>query len=173
MNLHFQDLLPKNFSDDSRLWIYQSNRILSIDEVLALEELLKNFTSNWKSHGDDVMGFGTVLFAHFIILMADERQSGVSGCSTDTSVRLMKNIEQDLGIELFNRQNLAFVVNEKIQQIPLSQLQNAFDNDLISADTLYFNNTVQTKKELEQNWIIPIKNSWLAKRFAGKPSIQN
>jgi hypothetical protein len=80
----------------------------------------------------------------------------------------MKTIEQDLGIELFNRQNLAFVGNENIRQIALSQLHNAFDNDLISADTLYFNNTVQTKKELEQNWIIPIKDSWLAKRLTGK-----
>ncbi|MEO7801992.1 MAG: hypothetical protein ABIR81_08335, partial [Ginsengibacter sp.] len=99
---------------------------------------------------------------------ADERQSGVSGCSTDTSVRLMKNIEQDLGIELFNRQTLAFLVNEKIHQVPLSQLQNAFNNDLLSAATLYFNNTVQTKNELEKNWIVPIKDSWLAKRLSIK-----
>lgn len=168
MNLHFQDLLPTAFSDDSRLWIYQSNRMLTMDEVLSLEELLKDFTANWKSHGADVMAFGTVLFAHFIILMADERQSGVSGCSTDTSVRLMKNIEQDFGLDLFNRQNLAFIVNEKIQMIPLSQFQNAIENDLISPDTLYFNNTVKTKKELQQNWIISVKNSWLAKRLAVK-----
>ncbi len=91
--------------------------------------------------------------------MADERQSGVSGCSTDTSVRLMKNIEQDFSIELFNRQNLAFVVDEKIQQVPLSQLQNAFNNDLVSADTLYFNNTVQTKKDLEQKIVSTIYTS--------------
>ncbi len=166
MNLHFQDLIPKHFSDDSRLWIYQSNRTLTMDEVLGLEELLHDFTTNWKSHGADVMGFGTVLFANFIVLMADERQSGVSGCSTDTSVRLMKNIEQDLGIDLFNRQNLAFVVNEKIQMVPLSQFQNAIENDIISPDNLYFNNTIQTKKELEQNWIVPIKKSWLAKKLA-------
>ncbi len=165
MNLNFQSTISTHFSDDSRLWIYQSNRTLELNEVLAIEELLKDFTTNWKSHGDDVMGFGTVLFAHFIILMADERQSGVSGCSTDTSVRLMKNIEQDLGIDLFNRQNLAFVVNEKIQLIPLSQIQNAIENDIISPDTLYFNNTVQTKKELEQNWILPIKESWLVKKL--------
>jgi hypothetical protein len=166
MNLKFHSTIPTHFSDDSRLWIYQSNRILELNEVLAIEELLKGFTTNWKSHGDDVMGFGTVLFAHFVILMADERQSGVSGCSTDTSVRLMKNIEQDLGIDLFNRQNLAFVVNEKIQMVPLSQFQNAIENDIISPDNLYFNNTVQTKKELEQNWIVPIKKSWLAKKLA-------
>ncbi len=166
MNLNFKSTIPTHFSDDSRLWIYQSNRTLELNEVLAIEELVKDFTSSWKSHGADVMGFGTVLFAHFIILMADETQSGVSGCSTDTSVRLMKNVEQDLGIDLFNRQTLAFIVNEIIQLIPLSQFQNAIENDIISPDNLYFNNTVQTKKELEQNWIVPIKKSWLAKKLA-------
>ena len=60
---------------------------------------------------------------------------------------------------------LAFVVKDKLQLLPLAQLNYAVQNNFIGPDTLYFNNLVQTKSELENNWIIPVKDSWLAKRI--------
>jgi hypothetical protein len=96
--------------------------------------------------------------------MADETATGVSGCSTDSSVRIVKEIEEKFKVQLFERQTLAFFVKDKIQLLPLSQLGYAAENEFINAETLYFNNTVLNKKELLQNWIIPIKDSWLSKR---------
>jgi hypothetical protein len=69
---------------------------------------------------------------------------------------------------MFNRQNLAFIVKEKIQLLPLSQLKYAFENNFIDADTIYFNNLVQTKEELVSKWLIPVKDSWLAKKIPSK-----
>ena len=165
MNLEYKSLLPKDFSNDSRVWIYQSNRLFSIGEALEIEELLKDFTSNWMSHGIPVKGYGSLFFGQFIILMADEEATGVSGCSTDSSVRLMKEIENRYSVNLFERTTLAFVVKDKVQLLPLSQLSYALQNQFIHPGTLYFNNIVQTKKEMEDIWIIPAKESWLAKRI--------
>ena len=97
--------------------------------------------------------------------MADEKATGVSGCSTDSSVRLIKDIEQRFGVNMFDRTTLAFVVKDKVQLLPLSQLQYAFDNRFIDSHTLYFNNLVQTKAELENNWLVSIKDSWLSRRI--------
>jgi hypothetical protein len=36
----------------------------------------------------------------------------------------------------------------------------------ITADTLFFNNVVLTKEELENSWITPAKDSWLAKKIS-------
>jgi hypothetical protein len=44
-------------------------------------------------------------------------------------------------------------------------LNYAVENNFINGDTLYFNNTVLTKKELLEKWIIPIKDSWLNKKI--------
>jgi hypothetical protein len=96
--------------------------------------------------------------------MADEQATGVSGCSTDSSVRLIKQIEQMFKVNMFDRQMLAFMVKDRVQMLPLAQLQYGIDNNFITPDTLYFNNLVQTKNELENNWLIPVKDSWLAKR---------
>jgi hypothetical protein len=165
MNLHFQNLIPQDFADDSRVWIYQSNRRFTLSETLEIEELLEHFSGTWQSHGAAVKGFANLLFGQFIIMMADETETGVSGCSTDSSVRLIKNLEQDYNVELFNRQLLAFVIHERIQLLPLSQL-NDQENNFITPETLYFNNIVQIKKELLDKWIIPVKESWLAKRLS-------
>lgn len=165
MNLEYKHLLPADFAPDSRLWIYQSSRLFFMNEAIQIEDLLNDFIAKWNSHGTPVKGFGTLFFGQFIVLMADENATGVSGCSTDSSVHLMKEIEKLYKVSLFDRQNLAFVVKDKIQLLPLNQLQYAFDNQFINTDTLYFNNLVQTKHELETNWIIPVKDSWLSKKI--------
>ena len=166
MKLEYKYLLPGSFSKDSKVWVYQANRLLSIAEALEAEELITEFCKDWKSHGADVDAYGNLFFGQFLVLMADETRAGVSGCSTDSSVRFVKSLEQKFNINFFDRTNLAFVVKEKIQLLPVNQLKYAFENNFIDADTLYFNNTVLNKEQLENNWIIPVKNSWLAKKLS-------
>lgn len=165
MNTDFIYLLDGSFPPQSRVWVYQSNRLFAMSEALEVEGMLKEFTDIWKSHGTPVRGSAYLFFGQFVILMADESATGVSGCSTDSSVRLIKEIEQRFGVNMFDRMNLAFIVKDKVQLLPVSQLQYAFDNKFINPDTLYFNNLVQTKEELEKQWLVPVKNSWLAGRL--------
>lgn len=165
MNLDYKYLLEGNFHPSSRVWIYQSNRLLTMGEALEAEEILQSFTAKWLSHNVPVKGAAHIFFGQFIILMADETQTGVGGCSTDSSVRVIKELEQKFGIQLFDRTTLAFVIKDKVELLPMSQLNYAVSNGFIGPDTLYFNNVVLTKAELESNWLIPVKDSWLAKRI--------
>jgi len=162
MNLQFKEHLPTDFAADSRVWIYQSNRLFSISEAFELEDILGKFVQEWKSHGTPVKGYANLFFGQFIVLMADESATGVSGCSTDSSVRLIKEIESTFNVSLFDRLSLAFFIKDKIQLLPASQVPYALKNGFIDENTLYFNNTVQTKEELEEKWIIPLKTSWLS-----------
>jgi hypothetical protein len=168
MNLEYKHLLPDNFSPDSKVWVYQSSRLFTLNEALEIEALLNKFSSEWRSHGEDVFAYCNLFFGRFIILMADESHAGVSGCSTDSSVRFIKDLGQKFNVDFFNRTNLAFVINNKIQILPMNQLHYALDNYFINPDTLYFNNLVATKKELENYWVIPVKNSWIASKVPQK-----
>lgn len=165
MNLEYKHLLNNNFHPGSKVWMYQSNRLFSLNEALEIEELLKEFVIQWKSHGTPVRGDAHLFFGQFIVLIADETATGVSGCSTDSSVRLIKDIEQRFGVNMFDRTTLAFVVKDKVELLPISQLQYAVENGFINADTLYFNNLVQTNEELESKWMVPVKDSWLASKI--------
>ena len=165
MNFNIAEYLPEDFAANSRVWIYQSDRIFFMQEALGMETMLQQFVSDWKSHGTPVKGYANLFFGRFIILIADENATGVSGCSTDSSVRLIKEIEKKYNVSLFDRQMLTFYIKEKVEPLPLSQLKYAAENKFITADTLYFDNTVLTKETLENKWIIPIENTWLASKL--------
>jgi hypothetical protein len=176
MNIEYRQLLNPDFSPESRVWVYQSSRLFTLHEALVIEDMLNSFTTRWMSHGVPVKAAAHLFFGQFIILMADERAAGISGCSTDSSVRLIKEIEQRFGVNMFDRTTLAFFVNDKsgsyrVQLLPFSQLQYAIDNGFISSDTLYFNNLVQTKEELETKWIVPVKESWLSEKISLAKSV--
>src|SRR6476646_10689610 len=119
MKLEYKSQLPPGFNPLSRVWIYQSSRSLHINESIEIKNMLQQFVVQWNSHGEAVKGFGELLFNQFIVLIADESAMGVSGCSTDSSVRLIREIESRFNINLFDRQMLAFVINDKIQLLPL------------------------------------------------------
>jgi len=170
MNFEYQHLIPEDFSPSSRVWIYQSNRLFFISEALQIEDMLNNFVANWNTHGTPVKGYANLLFGQFIVLIADETVTGVSGCSTDSSVRVIKQMEELFKVDLFNRQNLAFVVKDKIQTLPMFQLDYAMDNGFITPDTIYFNNLVSNKATLLKNWMVPVKDSWLAAKIAKQPA---
>lgn len=161
MNFSYKHLLPQDFTDNSRVWIYQSSRLFTLSEALQIENMLNDLVKNWKSHGTPVKGYASLFFGQFIILMADEAATGVSGCSIDSSVRIIQQIEKQFYVEMFNWQNLAFIVKEKVQTIPRAQFNYALEKNFITPQTLFFNNVVSNKRDLENNWIIPVERSWL------------
>lgn len=157
--------LPEDFSDDSRVWMYTSDRMFTLSEAFELESMLETFLTSWKSHGAPVKGYANLFYGRFIIFIADETQTHVSGCSTDSSVQCIRDIESKFKVNMFNRLIVYFLIKNKVEQIPLQQVQYAIDNGLINRDTLLFNFQVFTLRELKENWIIPIKNSWLNTRI--------
>lgn len=171
MNLEYKYLLDGNFHPDSKVWIYQSSRQFSESEISEIQKMLNEFVAQWESHGDAVKGAGYLFFNQFIIMIADTTDSGICGRSTDSSMRLIKDIEEHFSVDMFDRTTFAFMINGKVQLVPMSKLQTAAENDIINGDTLYFNNLVATKKELENNWIQPLKDSWLIRKISLKDAV--
>lgn len=161
----FTDMLPDDFDKNSRVWVYQCNRLFTLNEAFQVEDILKTFVSNWNSHGTPVKGYANLFFGQFIILIADETAHGVSGCSTDSSVRVIKDIEQMFKVNMFDRLLLAFLVKERVQVIPMAQFPYALENNFVEPTSIYFNNTVLNLEQLKNNWMIPVKDSWLAKKY--------
>lgn len=159
-------LIPQEFDNSSKVWIYQSSRLFTMSEVFELETMLEEFVENWKSHGAAVKGYANLFYGQFIIIMADETNCAVGGCSTDSSVRLIKQVEQKFNVDMFNRQTLAFIVKDKVQMLPISQINYAIENGFLTDATLYFNNLVATKEDLLNNWIVPINQSWLINKIS-------
>ncbi len=166
MQTDWKKSLPADFADDSRVWVYQSSRPFSEKEQKEIEEQLHQFYTQWQSHGTPVKGWAGLLFNRFVIMMADETATGVSGCSTDSSVRIIKSMERQYSVNFFDRMSITFLVKDKPEMLPFAQVQYAIDKGYINAGTLLFNNIVTTKKELEDKWLVPVTESWLAQRVS-------
>lgn len=159
-------LLPEGFSDLSRVWIYQSSRAFIEKEANEINEQLTQFYTQWTAHGDAVKGWAKLLFRQFVVILADETDVHVSGCSTDASVRVIKSLERQYDVNFFDRMMITFLRDGKAEMLPFGQVQYAIDKGYINGETLLFNNIAGTKKELLDNWLVPLQQSWLGSRVS-------
>lgn len=160
-------MIPINeMPDNSKVWIYQSDKKFADEEVNKIEKLLADFISNWTSHGTLLKATAAVLYHRFVIIMADESSVKASGCSIDKSVAFIKHLEKEFNCDFFNRLLIAFKTDTDTFTIPLSLIYEKLAQKEITEDTLIFNNLVSTKSELLNKWIIPLKESWIMPQIA-------
>ncbi|WP_158827010.1 ABC transporter ATPase [Mucilaginibacter lacusdianchii] len=153
------------FPENSRVWIYQSDRELTDIETASLQQQLNAFTQEWTAHSHQLKAAALIKYNRFIILIVDESQAGASGCSIDKSVNVMKQIEQAYNINLFDRFNLAYREGSRVLSAPRTQFEELIKQGRITPETTVFNNVVQTLYDLETKWEVPFKNSWHAQLF--------
>jgi hypothetical protein len=157
--------LYMQFSENSRVWVYQSDKKLADAEVQQIEGYLNRFTTQWTAHNNQLKAKAEVRYNRFLILTVDESQAGASGCSIDKSVNYMKQIEQQFNIHLFDRFNLAYRSGDEILSVPRQQFEQLITDKIINTDTIVFNNMVQTLSELQNKWEVPFKDSWHIQLF--------
>ncbi|WCT13234.1 ABC transporter ATPase [Mucilaginibacter jinjuensis] len=153
------------FSENSRVWIYQADRKLSEAETQQLQQQLNSFTQSWTAHNNALKAGAEIRYNRFIVLVVDESQAGASGCSIDKSVNFMKQVEQHYNINLFDRFNLAYRDGADVLSAPRAQFEDLIKQGSINQDTVVFNNLVQTLAELDTKWEVPFKNSWHPQLF--------
>jgi hypothetical protein len=155
-----------SFSPQSRVWVYQSDRKFTSTEENEILNKLASFTNQWKAHGNELLAKAEIRYGFFIILTVDESQAGVTGCSIDSSVRLIKEIEQEYHVDLFNRFNIAYKVNGEVVVNSKEDFETLVNIKQVTPETIVFNNMVQNLKELESKWEVPFQNSWHSTVFA-------
>ena len=153
------------FSEQSRVWIYQSDRELYDDEVKQLHEILNKFATEWTAHNHQLKAKAEIRYNRFLILIVDENQAGASGCSIDKSVNFIKRVEQEFGISLLDRFNLAYRVGDKVLSAPRDEFEELLRSGKINSNTIVYNNLVQNLEQLETKWEVPFKDSWHSQLF--------
>ncbi len=153
----------------ARVWIYQSARKFTEAERLTISETLSAFTQEWVAHGNALKTSFKIFYDQFIVLAADESFNEASGCSIDGSIRVIKQIDQQYMLNLFDRKKVAFKKGS-IEVVDLSELSKTRTEGIWQDNTLVFNNVVTVKGELETKWILPANQTWL-KRYLTKIAV--
>lgn len=154
----------KNLPNNSRVWIYQSNREFTEKELEFISTKAEEFINSWTRHGDDLKGSYTIKYNQFLVLAVDESFNNVSGCSIDASVHFIQALEKELQLNLMDKMNVTFKNGNHINLVRLSDFQKFAKEHKITQETIVFNNMVATKEDFENSWEVPAKDSW-HKRF--------
>ncbi len=150
----------KELPNESRIWIYQSNRPFTEEEVMQLNEEVAQFLKQWTAHGANLNAGFEIKYKRFIIIGLDQSQQGATGCSIDASVHFIQELEKKYEVDLLDKMNVSFKQGEFIAYKPLIDFKKIVKNRSVSPKTIVFNNLVNTKEEYLHEWEIPLEESW-------------
>lgn len=144
----------------SRIWIYQSDRKFSEDEISEIEEKLKSFIESWSAHGQSLEASYLLKYERFIIIAVNQDVQAATGCSIDASVQFIQLLEQKFNVDLMDRMNVTFKTGEYITYKSLIDFKKMAKAKSVSPSTIVYNNLVNTIEEWQDFWEVPASESW-------------
>lgn len=155
----------ENLPEESKIWIYQSNRKFSDEELLEIENKLKDFIENWSAHGTSLEASYQIRYGRFIIMAVNQELQAATGCSIDASVEFIQQIEKQYNVDLLDKMNVTFKLGEHIAHKPLTEFKKMAKEKAVSGNTIVFNNLVNTVGEWNEYWEVPANESWHSRFF--------
>ncbi|MFT5847471.1 MAG: hypothetical protein ACJARX_001351 [Psychroserpens sp.] len=146
--------------EESRIWIYQSNRSFSEEELSEIKEKLNIFIENWTAHGSDLQSGYTIKYKRFIVIALNQNISNATGCSIDASVHFIQQLEKDYNVDLMDKMNVSYKQGEYIAHKTLLDFKKMAKDNAVSKNTIVFNNLVDNIAEFKENWEVPASESW-------------
>jgi chemotaxis regulatin CheY-phosphate phosphatase CheZ len=155
----------ESLPEESRIWIYQSNRKFSDDEIAEIENDLKAFVEDWSAHGTSLEASFIIQYNRFIILAVNQEVQQATGCSIDKSVEFIQALEQKYKVDLLDKMNVTYRQGEYITHKSLLDFKRMAKEKAVSANTIVFNNLVNTIEEWKESWEVPAAESWHSRFF--------
>ncbi|HEU0301906.1 MAG TPA: hypothetical protein VFR37_20795 [Longimicrobium sp.] len=157
------DRLP----DDARLWVFAAAHPLDDQQQRALLARADEFLARWAAHGAPVVGGRELRHGRFLLVGADERATGVSGCSIDTLYRALGELEGEIGVPLRDA-SLVFYrdASGAVQAEPRAAFRERARAGGVGEETTVFDNTAATVGDARGGgWEKPLRDSWHARAF--------
>jgi|TARA_B110000014_G_C20107956_1_gene583013 chemotaxis regulatin CheY-phosphate phosphatase CheZ len=151
--------------DYSKIWIYQSNRRLTTDELELVTNRTKIFLEQWAAHGTGLQAGFEIKYERFIVIAVNQDEQSATGCSIDSSVRFIQELEKELDIELLDKMNVAFKQGDFVNFKNLLDFKKMAKSGAIGKKTIVFNNLVTNILEYKENWEVPANDSWHSRFF--------
>lgn len=155
----------ENLPEESKVWIYQSNRKFSDEELADIELNLKVFIENWAAHGTSLEASFELKYNRFIILAVNQEVQAATGCSIDASVQFIQNLEQKYEVDLLDKMNVTFKLGEHIAHKTLLDFKKMAKDKAVTENTIVFNNLINNIAEYNESWEVPAMDSWHSRFF--------
>jgi hypothetical protein len=155
----------ESLPEESRIWIYQSNRKFSDSEMTEIEEALQDFLKDWAAHGTSLESSYLLKYNRFIILAVNQEIQAATGCSIDSSVEFIQSLEKKYEVDLLDKMNVTFKLGEHVAHKPLLDFKKMVKDKAVTENTIVFNNLVNNIQEFNESWEVPAADSWHSRFF--------
>ncbi|OYU80068.1 MAG: ABC transporter ATPase [Flavobacterium sp. BFFFF1] len=155
----------ESLPEESKIWIYQSNRKFTDEEFQRIELLLNDFLAQWTAHGHDLQASFELKYNRFIIIAVDTSVQAATGCSIDASVQFIQSLELEFGVDLLDKMNVTYKLGQHIAHKSLVDFKKMAKEKAVSGNTIVFNNLVNNIAEYKNSWEIPADESWHSRFF--------
>ncbi|HEX8242331.1 MAG TPA: hypothetical protein VF541_02500 [Longimicrobium sp.] len=153
---------------DARLWVFAAPRPLGDDEAAALLGRVDAFLERWAAHGAPVLGARELRDARFLLVAADERATGVSGCSIDSLQHALADAEGAIGSALRTGGSLVYWRDGlgEVRSAERPEFRRLAQAGEVGEDTVVFDNTVTTIGQMRAGrWETRFRDAWHARAF--------
>ena len=147
----------------ARVWVYKSAKPFTPEQRQAILDRGMVFTNGWAAHGAALDACVDVLYDHFVVIAVDEQQAMASGCSIDKSVRLVQELERDLGVHLTDRMVVLYDGPQGIIACRLPTVEELIKRGELNAESIVYDDLVNTCGELRARFRGPLNATWLAR----------
>jgi len=154
--------------DDARVWVFAAPRPLSPAEANALLGRVDDFLRRWAAHGAPVVGARELRHDRFLLIAADERATGVSGCSIDSLFNALAGVERELGTDLRRTSSFVFYrdADGQVRSAERPAFRQLAAAGQVSDDTPVFDNTLGTVGDVRAGrWELRFRDAWHARAF--------
>jgi len=155
--------------ETARLWVYGFDRDLSSVHTEEVAGALDAFIAQWHSHEVPVVGAYAILDNRFV-LVSGFCEDGISGCSADSSVQVIKDLNNKLGVNALNTSLVHFRGSSgAISSVSRESFQEIVNRGDVTGETAVFDLTIHTIKEFREQTIEKsFADSWHSRAFSRK-----
>ncbi len=153
--------------NDARLWTFAASRRLTEHEDVRLLAATEAFLAGWAAHRTPLATAHEWRFDQFLFVAVDEAAAGASGCSIDSLVMFVRELERQLGVRFTDHGSVWFRASSgAIQCATREEFQRLVDERTVGPDAVVFDNTIQTVGALRDGrWEVPASRSWHGPTF--------
>lgn len=149
-------------TNDYRVIIYPASRPFTAKESKVITEKLYDFLSTWAAHGKPLSSSFKIEKNQFIVVCVDEDKEAASGCSIDALGSVMREIDQEFSLGLFDRMKASYVENGEVKTMKLQDFKQALKSGEISRDIEVFDFSKNTYIAFLSDFLLPLNRSWAA-----------
>ena len=147
-------------TSDYRVIVYPASRPFSPKESKIITEKLYDFLATWAAHGKLLSSSFTIEKNQFIVIRVDEEKEAASGCSIDALGAIMRELDSEFELGLFDRMKACFIENGETKTMKLQEFRKGLKEKTISTDIEVFDFSKNTYVAFLSDFLLPLNRSW-------------